>query len=723
MQNNQLEKGQQYLEAIKIQDPAQLPFDKDKGVERNRTDGYVISCDGKIAVITTMSKLDSSVSHDYWSVGQLISVDVGNSRIVGLIFKLVSPAGEWKTDTDNPIHVHIELIGEIIDNEKGLPNFKSGISNYPHLGAVAHRIRNNDLAAIYENNENNTVTIGSITQDSSIPAVISVDSLLSRHFAIVGTTGVGKSTSVALLLRKIVEKRPDIRTLILDPHNEFASAFPDNSVTVDASSLDLPFWMFTLEEFVEVIYRGRPGIGEEVDALRDLIPEAKFIYENGADTNKATSLKKKGQESFSFTADTPVPYRMADLFKLVDYRLGLLEGKAERPHLKSLKNRIDLVMNDPRFNFMFSSQYGADAMARLLSLAFRIPQNNKPICVFELSGLPSEVVNVVASVMCRLAFDLGCSSHGTIQTLVVCEEAHRYIPADTQAGFLPTRLAISRIAKEGRKYGVFLGVITQRPGELDATILSQCNTIFSMRLGNEYDQAIVGKAISGAANSTVSFLASLANRECIAFGEAMEAPMRMTFENVSAKKLPGSNIYENQAKLRQGKTSISLSSVIIKMRELGTGSPKILPEDINTIQRVEAAPIDEQRQMSQPSGNSPHQVIKQPTLSNPILPEGLQLDRKSLSEHGPTRNPVNRQMLNQSIRDGANSNGVVNEPVERSSKLSSSQNHYPMTPGKGNRVQLQQRMSAEPILTKTRNELNEPRNSSLSGLIKAFRPK
>jgi DNA helicase HerA-like ATPase len=553
--------------------------------------------------------------------------------------------------------------------------------------------------------------------------VISVDSLLSRHFAIVGTTGVGKSTSVALILRKIVEKRPDIRTLILDPHNEFATAFPESSVTVDASSLDLPFWMFTLEEFVEVIYRGRPGIGEEVDTLRDLIPEAKFVYENGTDANKATSLKKKGQESSSYTADTPVPYRMADLFKLIDNRLGLLDGKAERPHLRSLKNRIDLVMNDPRFSFMFNSQYGADAMARLLSLAFRIPQNNKPICVFELSGLPSEVVNVVASVMCRLAFDLGCSSHGTIQTLVVCEEAHRYIPADTQAGFLPTRLAISKIAKEGRKYGVFLGVITQRPGELDATILSQCSTIFSMRLGNEHDQAIVGKAISGAANSTVSFLSSLANRECIAFGEAMEAPMRMTFENVSAKKLPGSNIYENQAKLREGKASISLSSVIIKMRDLGTGSSKTLPEDINTIQRVDTAPADEQRQMSRPSNNNPHQVIEQSKLTNPLLPEGLQLDQRPLSEHVPTRNTVSRQMLNQSIRDGVSSDEIGNEPITPPSADQTSQNHSSMMPGKHNRVQLQQRMSVEPILTKSRNELNQPRNSSSSGLIRAFRPK
>ncbi len=716
LQDVKTDERRRHLEAVKTQDPVQMSNDKVGNNRRSRLQGHVIHCDGKIGVIAAIAKTDISVSDDYWSVGQLISVNVGKSRIVGLVFKLESPGNNWIADGDNHINIHIELIGQITDNEQGNPCFKSGISSYPHLGATAHRIRNVDLAAIYENNENNTVTIGSITQDATIPALISVDSLLSRHFAIVGTTGVGKSTSVALILQKIVKQRPDIRTLILDPHNEFATAFPDSSITVDAASLDLPFWMFTLEEFVEVIYRGRPGIGEEVDALRDLIPEAKCMYEFSPNSNKAASLKKKSLEGSSYTADTPVPYRMQDLFKLIDQKLGMLDGKAERPHLKSLKNRIDLVMNDPQFNFMFCSTHGAEAMGRLLSLAFRIPQNNKPICVFELSGLPSEVVNVVASVMCRLAFDLGSSSHGTIQTLVVCEEAHRYIPADTQAGFLPTRLAISRIAKEGRKYGVYLGVVTQRPGELDATILSQCNTVFSMRLGNEHDQAIVGKAITGAANSTVSFLSSLANRECIAFGEAMEAPMRMTFEEVKSKNLPGSNIYENQAKLREGKASISLSSVVMKMKEIGAGSSKPIAEDISAIERVEVAPQEEQRPTSTITDDEPEpkKIVEQRQSTN-VAPT---------SNRQPNGNPPdhNHSGGNQNIPRSANheANSRLGNPNTLSSHTS--QNHHSMTPGKSKRDRAPQN-PGESVLIKAKNELEKPRNNSSSSLIRAFRPK
>jgi len=544
----------------------------DTGFKRNRTEGHVVSCDGETVTILARAGKSSTASEDYWSVGQLISVCVGESRIVGMIYKLDAPGQKWAAEEENLISVHIEMVGEISTNDENKASFNSGIANYPYLGATAHRIRVTDLAAIYENGENSAVKIGTITQDSSIPALITIDKLLSRHFAVVGTTGVGKSTSVALILRKIVEQRPDIRTLILDPHNEFATAFPDHAITVDASTLDLPFWMFTLEEFTEVIFRGRPGIGEEIDALRDLIPEAKIQYERGSSAEKHATLIKRGREPSSHTADTPVPYRMLDLLKLMDEKLGQLDGKAERPHIKALMNRIESIMSDPRFNFMFDGKSSADAMNRLLSHVFRIPQNGKPICVFELSGIPAEVVNVVASVMCRLAFDLGISSQGTIQTLVVCEEAHRYIPADANAGFLPTRTAIARIAKEGRKYGVYLGVITQRPGELDSTILSQCNTIFSMRLGNESDQEIVRQALTGGARSTASFLSSLANRECIAFGEAIDSPMRMMFETVAKKDLPGSHIYENQEKLRNGGIGISLTSVINTMRQKGRES-------------------------------------------------------------------------------------------------------------------------------------------------------
>ncbi|ENN87688.1 hypothetical protein RHSP_45957 [Rhizobium freirei PRF 81] len=321
--------------------------------------------------------------------------------------------------------------------------------------------------------------------------------------------------------------------LILDPHNEFAAAFPRHAVVIDTDTLDLPFWLMRLEEFSEVVFRGRPGAPEEIDALRDLIPEAKRAF-RGSDS----ALMRRQAEKASVTADTPIPYRMADLLALIDERIGRLEGRQEKPHLRSLKMRIISAINDPRYHFMFSNNTITDTIMETIAKIFRIPGDGKPICTFQLAGIPSEVINSVASVLCRMAFELALWSDGAIHMLVVCEEAHRYIPADQSLGFFPTRQAIARIAKEGRKYGVSLGIITQRPGELDQTILSQCSTLFAMRLANDHDQEIIRSAIPNSSISTTSFLSSIGNGEAIAFGAAIAVPMRMRFARVDERLLP-----------------------------------------------------------------------------------------------------------------------------------------------------------------------------------------
>lgn len=166
-------------------------------------------------------------------------------------------------------------MGEVYRTEDGSERFSSGISRYPYLGAVAHRIRTGDLAKIYDGGKRDSCVIGKLTQDDTIGAAINIPQMLAKHFAVVGSTGVGKTTAVTLLLNKAIETDPKLRVLILDPHNEFAAAFPDHSVVIDTDTLDLPFWLMRLEEFAEVIFRGRKPVPEEMDVLREIIPEAK----------------------------------------------------------------------------------------------------------------------------------------------------------------------------------------------------------------------------------------------------------------------------------------------------------------------------------------------------------------------------------------------------------------------------------------------------------------
>ena len=184
-------------------------------------------------------------------------------------------------------------------------------------------------------------------------------------------------------------------------------------------------------------------------------------------------------ENSNIGVDTPIPYRASDLIGLLDENIGKLELRGELAPYKRLKARIETITRDPRYSFMFGGLTVQDTMVQILGRLFRVPVDGKPITILELGGLPSEIINVVVSVLARLAFDFGLWSGGSVPITFVCEEAHRYVPIDRSLGFEPTKRAISRIAKEGRKYGVSLAIVTQRPAELDPTILSQCNTIFS----------------------------------------------------------------------------------------------------------------------------------------------------------------------------------------------------------------------------------------------------
>ncbi|MBZ9763480.1 ATP-binding protein [Mesorhizobium sp. CA8] len=497
--------------------------------------GNVVQCDGARATISAHAEDAEGTVTGLWTVGRMISINLGSTRTVGLVYAIGKSDRAWNPDGQNLIEVSVELVGEVRDGvEPGAkPVFDRGITTYPHIGAIAHRIRTRDLQAVYDLAGRYSVTIGTLSQDESIAANIAIDDTLARHFAIVGTTGVGKSTAVSLLLRKTIASRPDLRVLILDPHNEFAASLPEYCVKVDSKTLDLPFWMFRLEEFAEVLFRGRETVPEEVDVLRDLIPAAKNLYRN---PSSGTYIRRG---SDALTADTPVPYRIADLIKQIDERMGMLEAKNDRPTLKSLKTRIESAAADPRYRFMFNSRLIEDTIHETIGNIFRVPNHGRPVTCFEMAGMPSEVVNSVCSVLARLAFDLALWSEGRLKLLLLCEEAHRYMPADPRLGFAPTRHALSRIAKEGRKYGCYLGVVTQRPGELDPTILSQCSTFFAMRLANEQDQAIIRSAIADSSASTLAFLSSMGQREAIAFGEGVATTMRLKFEKLPQEFIPG----------------------------------------------------------------------------------------------------------------------------------------------------------------------------------------
>lgn len=476
-------------------------------------------------------------------IGTLLKVDTESTVTLALVSALSSPTPSHENQHAEMRIVEVEFIGELPRDEDGNPkSFRRGVSSYPGLGNVVSRASQHELAMAYAADQDSSIRIGHIQQDPSIPAMVKIDDLLGKHFAVLGTTGTGKSCSVALILRRILEKNPKAHILLLDMHREYAASFKEYAEVIQPQNMSLPFWMLNFEEIVEVIIGNQPNREQDIEILRDLIPMAKQRYANSSRRDKSPTLRSKdGHDIIAVGVDTPVPYRASDLIGLLDESLGKLDLKGELAPFKRLKSRIDAIVRDPRYSFMFGHMTISDNMAEVVGRIFRIPVNDKPITVLELGGLPSEVINVCVSVLARMAFDFGLWSQGRVPITFVCEEAHRYVPIDKTSGFEPTKRAISRIAKEGRKYGVSLAIVSQRPAELDPTILSQCNTVFSMRLTNERDQEILKAGISDAAASLLEFMPTMGTGEAVTFGEGVSLPTRIKFDLLPSHALPKSS--------------------------------------------------------------------------------------------------------------------------------------------------------------------------------------
>ena len=557
--------------------------------------GRVISVRGSLARVGLLAASRMAVSEVRATVGRFISIRCASSTIVAMITDV---SCEDLPSSDNYIaSAGVDLLGEILGGDR--PKFQRGVTHYPTIHDTVELITNQELRTVYAPSGSDQINVGNLQQDPSVIAYVDIEEMLSKHFAVLGSTGVGKSTGVSLLLNEILKSRPNLRIFLLDVHNEYGRCFGDRALVLNPRNLKLPFWLFNFEEIVDVLFAGRPGVPEELDVLAEVIPMAKGIYTQYQNADRI-GLKRSDHRAVGYTVDTPVPYRLVDLISLIDERMGKLENRSSRIIYHKLISRIETVRNDPRYAFMFdNANVGGDTMAEVVSHLFRLPANGRPMTIMQLAGF-AEVVDSVVSVLCRMAFDFGLWSDGVSPLLFVCEEAHRYVAADRNIGFGPTRKAVSRIAKEGRKYGVYLGLVTQRPAELDATIISQCNTLFAMRLANERDQALLRSAVSDAAANLLSFVPSLGTREVLAFGEGVALPTRLRFKEVPIHQLPRSEATIATApSATAGHDMHFVSAVLDRWR--GATSHRDVPNDPSITDRPPVRSVPVEAPMLQPS--------------------------------------------------------------------------------------------------------------------------
>jgi uncharacterized protein len=535
--------------------------------------GRIVSVTGSKAIVLLDDRVEGRVRslNDRPEMGTLLAIDTANTIVLAIVSALSVPVPAHDAKESEIWIAELGLVGELWhSDERRKVSFNRGVTIYPALGDRVRVASKHELETAFCGDNVAAVRVGSIRQDSSIPAMVRVDDLLGKHFAILGTTGTGKSCTTALILRAILEKHPAAHLVLLDPHNEYATAFGDSAEVISPRNMQLPYWLLNFEEVVEVLV-GDPERKAEIEILEELIPIAKSRYSSGRGGENAKL--RRGGEMGRYTVDTPVPYRISDLVGLIDERMGKLENKRDLAPYRQLRNHIEAISQDGRYAFMFGSLTVYDGMAQILGRIFRVPVGNKPITILELTGIPTEVVNVVVSVLCRMTFDFALWSDGKVPVTLVCEEAHRYVPANSQTAFEPCKRAIAKIAKEGRKYGASLCIVTQRPAEIDPTILSQCNTVFALRMTNDRDQAIVQSAVADTGSGLLEFLPSLGQREAIAFGDGMSLPVRIKFDELPKHALPRSSTAKFSEKWQISAEDESfLDQVVDRWRSSGTGA-------------------------------------------------------------------------------------------------------------------------------------------------------
>ncbi|MEQ8356833.1 MAG: DUF87 domain-containing protein [Kiloniellaceae bacterium] len=506
------------------------------------TVGHIISVTGSKVTASLVSVAPGPEAarqlNDAVQIGALVKMPTSGSVSFGIVSSLATGNPSPSPEFGEQWVMEIDLFGEYLTPDSASPDSAGsfdllrGVSLYPGLGDDVYAITPAEMEQIYKRPRGSNVKIGTLHQDARLPAYLVTDDLLGKHFAILGTTGSGKSCALATVLHAILGAHPFGHMVLLDPHNEYSRAFAGLAEVVTPENLQLPYWLLNFEEMVEVLCSSDDNSRtSESFILKDAILSAKRATVDSEDERRY------------LTVDTPAPYPLSALLQNIEAAMGQLQ-KAEqaKPYLR-LRSRIENLRSDRRYSFMFSSLSVRDTLPGVISRIIRVPVEGKPLTIFDLSGVPSEIVDVVVSLLCRTLFDFAVWSdrNEALPVLLVCEEAHRYIPNETGRGFEPTRRVISRIAKEGRKYGLSLGLVSQRPSELSETILSQCSTLFALRMGNQRDQEFVSQALPESAEGMLSSLPALRNQQAVVVGEGVVLPMRIRFDDLPEDKRPQSD--------------------------------------------------------------------------------------------------------------------------------------------------------------------------------------
>ncbi|HON94110.1 MAG: ATP-binding protein [Kiritimatiellia bacterium] len=518
--------------------------------------GQIIEVDGSRLVAElnpTLSELSRVYAGETYPIGQfgsIIRIHFGRRLVYALVGRLrmksefQAERGLVPASSSDERIVEADLFGEgeWVHGASGEweLRFERGVSTYPLPQQTVYLTPKAELRFIYGKAKGAVVQLGQHVGSGGTPCLADLNELLGKHTAVLGSTGAGKSGTVAAIIHSILERgdknsyekwKP--RIIILDPHGEYGTAFADHTkLSSDDGTLTLPYWLLNFQETVAL-----------------LIGKTEFVATSQANIVKSALMAAReegaqqlGLDANSITVDSPVPYKLSTLKAKIDADKPPQASKQDSHN--SILQKLEVLMTDARLRFMMAewNDGGNDPFPEVIK---QLTGDGPQPRIVDLSGVPNEVAGVSSAVIARTLFNLKIwqtqPERESDPVLLVCEEAHRYVPNRGEAQYEAAQEAIRRIAKEGRKYGVGLLLVSQRPSEVEATVLSQCNSWIVLRITNDADREHVRSILPDSMSGLTKMLSGLRRQEAIFVGQAAMLPSRILIRDLKPEQLPKSN--------------------------------------------------------------------------------------------------------------------------------------------------------------------------------------
>lgn len=447
--------------------------------------------------------------------------------------------------------------------------FERGVSRYPTTGAEVHAISSANVAKMFTRFQSKGLEVGTLPSLPTLKVYLDPTGLFGRHSAILGQTGSGKSWTLTSLVQKTVTVMPNAHIIILDLHGEYcwgkegkkSYAFDEEIVRhIDARELEIPYWLMTYAELCDLLIDQTDYSAHNQTAVfREILSELRNAE------GKVLKLERT-------TLDTPIFFDLLTLRKSIEERNGLVISESTGKLIKgpltgSFDNflmRLDSKLNDVRYDFLLKpkKRNSSTSLSDLLRDFVGLGSKKTAITIIDLSSVPFDVRPTVAAQIGRLAFEFNYwnPQYREFPILLICEEAHSYIPRDTENQYAGARKSMERIAKEGRKYGVGLMVVSQRPHEVSETVLAQCGTFICLRITNPDDQSYIRSLIPESEEDLVGVLAGLGRGEALVLGEAVPLPTRVQFSQPNPT--PNSDDIDFYTKWKDGLTDLDVDEII-----------------------------------------------------------------------------------------------------------------------------------------------------------------